>query len=71
VFHKDLGEINLPELDLNVREDRLLWESLYGNIVKGDLERLECRKKNPGCPQCRGRAQQHRQDGPRRQPTRP
>ncbi|MGW7603207.1 competence protein CoiA family protein [Streptomyces antimycoticus] len=50
VFHKELGAINLSELDLNVREDRLLWESLYGKTVKGDLECLECRENDPGCP---------------------
>ncbi|WP_141567961.1 competence protein CoiA family protein [Streptomyces ipomoeae] len=51
MFHRELGEINLFELDLNVREDRLLWESLYGKTVKGDLECLECRQQDPGCPQ--------------------
>ncbi|MEU6332012.1 hypothetical protein ABZ851_32865 [Streptomyces sp. NPDC047049] len=51
VFHKVLGAINLSELDLDVREDRLLWESLYGKTVKGDLECLECREQDPGCPQ--------------------
>ncbi|MEU7179902.1 MULTISPECIES: hypothetical protein [Streptomyces] len=51
VFHKDLGPINLSELDLNDRADRLLWESLYGKTAKGDLECLECRDRDPGCPQ--------------------
>ncbi|MGO4749247.1 hypothetical protein AB4212_11565 [Streptomyces sp. 2MCAF27] len=51
VFHKQFGEINLSELDLDVREDRLLWESLYGKTAKGDLECLDCRKNDPGCPQ--------------------
>lgn len=51
VFHKELGPINLSELDLNVREDRLLWESMYGKTAKGDLECLECRENDPGCPQ--------------------
>ncbi|MGP3991604.1 hypothetical protein [Streptomyces sp. 3N207] len=51
VFHKTHGEINLDELDLTVREDRMLWESLYGKTVKGDLECRECRENDPGCPQ--------------------
>ncbi|MGI5485077.1 hypothetical protein [Streptomyces lavendofoliae] len=51
VFHKELGAINLSDLDLDVREDRRLWESLYGRTVKGDLECLECRENDPGCPQ--------------------
>ncbi|MFH8620152.1 hypothetical protein ACH4E8_34430 [Streptomyces sp. NPDC017979] len=51
VFHQQLGAINLSELDLDVREDRLLWESLYGKTAKGDLECLECRENDPGCPQ--------------------
>ncbi|WP_031069311.1 hypothetical protein [Streptomyces sp. NRRL S-118] len=48
VFHKELGAINLSDLDLDVSEDRRLWESLYGRTVKGDLE---CRENDPGCPQ--------------------
>ncbi|MCB5910372.1 competence protein CoiA family protein [Streptomyces pinistramenti] len=51
VFHKELGAINLSELDLNAREDQLLWEALYGKTTKGDLACLECRERDPGCPQ--------------------
>ncbi|MFB6823708.1 hypothetical protein ACFCXA_19195 [Streptomyces virginiae] len=51
VFHKELGEINLSELNLDDLEDRRLWESLYGRTRKGDLECLDCRRNDPGCPQ--------------------
>lgn len=51
VFHKELGEINLSELDIHDPEDRKLWDSLYGKTRKGDLECLDCRRNDPECPQ--------------------
>lgn len=51
VFHKELVAINLSELDLTSAGDRRLWESLHGKTVRGDLECLECRENDPGCPQ--------------------
>ncbi|MFH8520468.1 hypothetical protein ACH4CE_36470 [Streptomyces gelaticus] len=49
--HKELGAINLSELDLTSAGGRRLWESLHGKTVRGDLECLECRENDPGCPQ--------------------
>ncbi|WP_199819349.1 hypothetical protein [Streptomyces sp. NRRL S-378] len=51
MFHKELGEINLSELNLDDLEDRRLCESLYGKTKKGDLECLDRRRRDPGCPQ--------------------
>ncbi|MGW3699057.1 competence protein CoiA family protein [Streptomyces sp. NPDC005056] len=55
VFHKELGEINLSELDLNHPADARLWRQLYGikggKTPKGHLECLDCRERDPGCPQ--------------------
>ncbi|WP_189282257.1 competence protein CoiA family protein [Streptomyces atratus] len=55
VFHKELGEINLSELDLNDPADARLWRRLYGikggKAPKGHLECLDCRERDPGCPQ--------------------
>ncbi|MFD6113754.1 hypothetical protein ACFWG0_27095 [Streptomyces yangpuensis] len=51
MFHKELGEIKLSELNLDDLEDRRLWESLYGKTKKGDLECLDCCRSEPGCPQ--------------------
>ncbi|MEV5141658.1 hypothetical protein AB0K71_33490 [Streptomyces syringium] len=51
VFHKELGEINLSELDIHDPEDRKLWDSLYGKTRKGDLKCLDCRRNDPECPQ--------------------
>ncbi|MEU1867821.1 hypothetical protein [Streptomyces gardneri] len=51
VFHRELGYINLSELDLTVPEDVRVWRSLYGKTAKGELECVECREADPGCPQ--------------------
>ncbi|MFF2778521.1 hypothetical protein ACFVU3_26825 [Streptomyces sp. NPDC058052] len=51
VFHRELGRLNLSELDLTVSEDLRLWRSVYRRTVKGDLECGECREADPGCPQ--------------------
>ncbi|MFD8015710.1 hypothetical protein [Streptomyces sp. NPDC058955] len=51
VFHRELGFVDLSELDLTVPDDSRLWRSLYGRTVKGVLECAECREADPGCPQ--------------------